>query len=128
MATFIGYSSVDRKFGNFRLEDVELAKRDLLNHFYTRKGERLGEPEFGSIIQDMVFEPLDERTVTLVEDDVSDVVANDPRWILNNLTVNTGQHTIECILNLTYRPDSTVEELYLKFTAEEEEEEDGTER
>ncbi len=55
MATFIGYSSVDRKFGNFTLKDVELAKRDLLNHFYTRKGERLGEPEFGSIIQDMVF-------------------------------------------------------------------------
>jgi phage baseplate assembly protein W len=127
MATFIGYSTVDRKFGNFTLKDVELAKRDLLNHFYTRKGERLGEPEFGSIIQDMVFEPLDDRTVNAVEDDVRDVVANDPRWILNTLNITTGQHTIECILNLTYRPDSTPEELYLKFTAEEEEE-DGTER
>ncbi|MEK9913215.1 MAG: hypothetical protein VW580_04760, partial [Flavobacteriaceae bacterium] len=62
-----------------------------------------------------------------VEDDVRDVVANDPRWILNTLNITTGQHTIECILNLTYRPDSTPEELYLKFTAEEEEE-DGTER
>ena len=127
MATFIGYSSVDRKFGDFTLKDVELAKRDLLNHFYTRKGERLGEPEFGSIIQDMVFEPLDDRTVNAVEDDVRDVVANDPRWILNTLNITTGQHTIECILNLIYKPDSTAEELYLKFTAEEEEE-DGTER
>jgi phage baseplate assembly protein W len=127
MATFIGYSTVDRKFGNFTLKDVELAKRDLLNHFYTRKGERLGEPEFGSIIQDLVFEPLDDRTVNAVEDDVRDVVANDPRWILNTLNITTGQHTIECILNLTYRPNSTPEELYLKFTAEEEEE-DGTER
>ena len=127
MATFIGYSSVDRKFGDFTLKDVELAKRDLLNHFYTRKGERLGEPEFGSIIQDMVFEPLDDRTVNAVEDDVRDVVANDPRWILNTLNTTTGQHTIECILNLIYKPDSTAEELYLKFTAEEEEE-DGTER
>ena len=127
MATFIGYSSVDRKFGNFTLKDVELAKRDLLNHFYTRKGERLGDPEFGSIIQDMVFEPLDDRTVNAVEDDVRDVVANDPRWILNTLNITTGQHTIECILNLIYKPDSTAEELYLKFTAEEEEE-DGTER
>jgi len=128
MATFIGYSTVDRRFGNFTLKDVELAKRDLLNHFYTRKGERLGEPEFGSIIQDLVFEPLDDRTVNAVEDDVRDVVANDPRWILNTLNINTGQHTIECVLSLTYRPDSTAEELYLKFTAEEEEEEDGTER
>ena len=126
MATFIGYSTIDRKFGNFTLKDIELAKRDLLNHFYTRKGERLGEPEFGSIIQDLVFEPLDDRTVNAVEDDVRDVVANDPRWVLNTLNITTGQHTIECILNLTYKPDSTPDELYLKFTAEEEEE-DGTE-
>ncbi len=54
-------------------------------------------------------------------------MANDPRWILNTLNITTGQHTIECILNLIYKPDSTAEELYLKFTAEEEEE-DGTER
>tara|TARA_B100000900_G_scaffold363738_1_gene337960 strand:+ start:449 stop:832 length:384 start_codon:yes stop_codon:yes gene_type:complete len=126
MATFIGYSTIDRRFGNFTLKDIELAKRDLLNHFYTRKGERLGEPEFGSIIQDLVFEPLDDRTVNAVEDDVRDVVANDPRWILNTLNITTGQHTIECILNLTYKPDSTPDELYLKFTAEEEEK-DGTE-
>jgi len=126
MATFIGYSTIDRRFGNFTLKDIELAKRDLLNHFYTRKGERLGEPEFGSIIQDLVFEPLDDRTVNAVEDDVRDVVANDPRWILNTLNITTGQHTIECVLNLTYKPDSTPDELYLKFTAEEEEE-DGTE-
>tara|TARA_B100001093_G_scaffold448102_1_gene453442 strand:- start:151 stop:534 length:384 start_codon:yes stop_codon:yes gene_type:complete len=126
MATFIGYSTIDRRFGNFTLKDIELAKRDLLNHFYTRKGERLGEPEFGSIIQDLVFEPLDDRTVNAVEDDVRDVVANDPRWVLNTLNITTGQHTIECILNLTYKPDSTPDELYLKFTAEEEEE-DGTE-
>ena len=126
MATFIGYSTIDRKFGNFTLKNIELAKRDLLNHFYTRKGERLGEPEFGSIIQDLVFEPLDDRTVNAVEDDVRDVVANDPRWILNTLNITTGQHTIECVLNLTYKPDSTLDELYLKFTAEEEEQ-DGTE-
>ena len=120
MATFRGFSTIDRKFGNVVLEDVELAKRDLLNHFYTRKGERLGEPEFGSILPDLVFEPLDDFTINDVEDDVVSIVSTDPRWELNSVDTEVGDHSITCRVNLTYRPDSTIEELYLEFTAEEE--------
>mgnify|MGYP000080987542 FL=1 len=122
MAIFKGYSTVDVRFGNVVLEDIALAKRDLLNHFYTRKGERLGQPEFGSILPDLVFEPLDDLVIDLVEDDVRDIIDNDPRWILNNLDVRVGTHSITCVVNLTYRDTATVDELYLEFTAETEEE------
>jgi phage baseplate assembly protein W len=122
MAIFKGYSTVDVRFGNVVLEDIALAKRDLLNHFYTRKGERLGQPEFGSILPDLVFEPLDDLVIDLVEDDVRDIIDNDPRWILNNLDVQVGTHSITCVVNLTYRDTATVDELYLEFTAETEEE------
>lgn len=120
MAIFRGYSTVDTRFGSVVLMDSDLAKRDLLNHFYTRKGERLGEPEFGSILPDLVFEPLDEFTTDLVEEDVREIVGLDPRWILDDLDVNVSDHTIECVVNLIYKTTSTAEELYLKFTAEEE--------
>ena len=122
MAIFKGYSTVDVRFGNVVLEDIALAKRGLLNHFYTRKGERLGQPEFGSILPDLVFEPLDDLVIDLVEDDVRDIIDNDPRWILNNLDVRVGTHSITCVVNLTYRDTATVDELYLEFTAETEEE------
>jgi len=122
MAIFKGYSTVDVRFGNVVLEDIALSKRDLLNHFYTRKGERLGQPEFGSILPDLVFEPLDDLVIDLVEDDVRDIIDNDPRWILNNLDVRVGTHSITCVVNLTYRDTATVDELYLEFTAETEEE------
>ena len=122
MAIFKGYSTVDVRFGNVVLEDIALAKRDLLNHFYTRKGERLGQPEFGSILPDLVFEPLDDLVIDLVEDDVRDIIDNDPRWILNNLDVRVVTHSITCVVNLTYRDTATVDELYLEFTAETEEE------
>jgi phage baseplate assembly protein W len=122
MAIFKGYSTVDVRFGNVVLEDIALAKRDLLNHFYTRKGERLGQPEFGSILPDLVFEPLDDLVIDLVDDDVRDIIDNDPRWILNNLDVRVGTHSITCVVNLTYRDTATVDELYLEFTAETEEE------
>lgn len=120
MATFRGYSTIDLRFGNTILEDSVLAKRDLMNHFYTRKGERFGEPEFGSILPDLVFEPLDEFVIDAVEDDVRQIVGLDPRWILLDLDTNVTNHTIECRLTLEYKTTSTAEELYLKFTAEEE--------
>ena len=120
MATFKGYSTVDIRFGSVVLTDIELAKRDLLNHFYTRKGERLGEPEFGSILPDLVFEPLDDFTTDLVEDDVRDIIRTDPRWILDDLDIQISNHSITCVVNITYRETSTPEELYLAFSAEEE--------
>lgn len=116
---FIGYSTVDKDFGSVTLEDVALAKRDLLNHFNTKKGERLGEPQFGSILPFLVFEPLDDDTIFAAEDDVRDVVNFDPRWKLLNVNVIVGEHSIECTLFLEYVPTTTVEQLYLKYTTEE---------
>ena len=36
--------------------DVELVKQDLLNHIYTSKGQRVMNPEYGSIIWDLLFD------------------------------------------------------------------------
>jgi phage baseplate assembly protein W len=116
---FVGYSTVDSFFGSQVLENRELAKRDLLNHFYTRKGERLGSPEFGSILPELIFEQLDEFTVEQVEEDVSAIVRLDPRWRLISLNTIIGEHSIECVIRLEYLPTTTVDELYLKFTTEE---------
>ena len=52
----------------FVLTDVELVKRDLLNHLYTRRGSRVGHRGFGTTIQDLLFEPFDDNTVTLISD------------------------------------------------------------
>ena len=58
--------------------------RDLQNHFYTRKGERLGEPEFGSDLPLYLFEQQDLRTTDLIEEDVINVIDSDPRWEFQN--------------------------------------------
>ena len=120
MVTFRGFSTVGKRFGNFVLEDKELAKRDLLNHFYTRKGERLGEPEFGSILPELVFEQLDGATIELVEEDVISVIDTDPRWHFNDVKVTVLDNYIECEIQLTYLTDGTADQLYLKYTSDEE--------
>jgi len=67
---------------SFKLTDVELVKRDLMNHIFTRRGERVGQRGFGTIIQDLLFEPLDDNTVVLVSDQVRAVINYDPRVTL----------------------------------------------
>lgn len=119
MVKFIGYTSVDQYFGGVSLQDSEIAKRDLLNHFYTRKGERLGSPDFGSILPLLVFEQLDDATIFAVEDDVRDIISLDPRWKILNNNIEIGENSITCDILLEYQPTLTIEQLYLNFTAEE---------
>ena len=58
---FQGFSTKTNQFYPQRLYDIELAKQDLLNEIYTRKGERVMEPEFGSIVWELLFDPIGEQ-------------------------------------------------------------------
>lgn len=64
---------------SFTFTDVDLVKQDLLNHIFTRRGERVGQRGFGTNIQDLLFEPFDENTMIFVSDQVREVIAYDPR-------------------------------------------------
>jgi len=61
------------------LKDSDLVKQDLLNFIFTRRGERVMMPRFGSRIPDLLFEPLDEETLSIIEEDVIEIVNFDPR-------------------------------------------------
>lgn len=117
MRKFKGYSTVDKEFGNFKLYDIDLAKRDLLNEFYTRKGERLMSPEFGSIVWDLLFDPMTDEAVQLITDDCQRIVSKDPRLQLKELNVSEDYdtQTIIVAIILYYVPTATVTELIATF-------------
>lgn len=84
-----GFSSFEfENTGSFKIADVELIKLDLLNHIFTRRGERVMMSRFGTIIPDLVFEPLDEETLDSLESELRLVFDFDPRVELLDLTVN----------------------------------------
>ena len=56
MAIYKGYTSVNRQFQGTEATDSELVRADLLNHFNTRVGERLMQPEFGCLIWNFLFD------------------------------------------------------------------------
>lgn len=84
-----GYSSYEyQSKKTFSIIDVELVKLDLLNHIFTRRGERVMMPTFGTRIPDLTFEPLDSITLDVLEEDLRAVVAFDPRVRLLELTIS----------------------------------------
>lgn len=119
MAKYYGFSSVNKRSGSTVLVDSELAKRDLLNHFYTRKGERVMNPAFGSIIWDLLFDPVDDYIRSLAKDDVERIIGLDPRWSINEVfIISEREHSIEVRANIVYVSSGSVEQLYLNFESE----------
>lgn len=72
---------------SIKLYDVELIKKDLLNHIFTRRGERVKMFTYGTRIPDLVFEPLDDIALGVVTEDLNAVVASEPRVTLRDLRV-----------------------------------------
>ena len=120
MTKNIGYSTVGGVTQSKTLQDSEIAKRDLLNHFHTKRGERVMNPTFGSILPQLVFEPLDFTTETDAKDDIDRIVNNDPRWrVLETLLSKPTEHSLEIKVRLEYIETGKAEELLLNYVGEE---------
>lgn len=100
-----GYSSYEYQNNkSFSLTDIELVKLDLLNHIFTRKGERVMMPNFGTRIPDLAFEPLDNYTLSILDEDLRAVFAFDPRveLIAMNIVPIPDSNTVIASAKLLY--------------------------
>lgn len=101
MAQYKGFSTYNRS-KKFKLTDFELVKQDLTNHFNIRKGEKLMNPDYGTIIWDTIFEPLNDDTRNLIIQDVKRVIASDPRVSAQNVLVTQFDRGIQIEIDLIY--------------------------
>ena len=121
MSNLVGYTTVNQKNATLRLKDLELAKRDLLNHFHIRKGEKWTNPDFGTNLPYYVFQPLDESTIEMITEEVHDVVTYDPRFEISRnttgdvVTVTKQDQTVTVAVMLTYLPTTTATDLQITF-------------
>lgn len=109
-----GFSTIDQ-YKKFRLTDLELIKRDLLNHFSIRKGEKLMNPNFGSLIWNILFEPLTADVKALIVEDIQRVVSYDPRVRIDNVLVDQFDYGLQVQLELTFLPDNLSDIVSLQF-------------
>jgi phage baseplate assembly protein W len=111
-----GFSTHNKNFSNsFTLSGFELAKQDLLNHFNIRKGEKLFNPTFGSIIWDSLYEPLTDIQAQNIEDDIKEIISYDPRIEAESVLVDQYENGMMIQLELKYIPDQIVQNLLFDF-------------
>jgi phage baseplate assembly protein W len=108
-------STVNPANEGYRLYDLAVIKQDIINHFHIRQGEKLENPEFGTIIWDTLFDPLTEGLKAAIIENVEDIVNYDPRVSVNNIIVDTYESGIQIECTLIYLKYSIAEAMTLQF-------------
>lgn len=115
---YVGYSSFQMETsGSFKVNDIEAVKLDLLNHIFTRRGERVRMPTFGTIIPDLAFEPLDGETMELLETELTKVFDYDPRVEMLDLVLEPDYdtHTLVAAAKLRYLELNLVDDMNINI-------------
>jgi phage baseplate assembly protein W len=110
-----GFSTVSTATENYNLYDFDLIKQDLLNHFYIRQGERLMNPTFGTIIWDLLFEPLTPQVKDLILQNVNKIINYDPRVQAENVIITSYDTGLQLQVTLKYVPYNIQQTLQLRF-------------
>ena len=112
--TFKGFSSrAERQ--NFKVYDFECAKQDLINRLSVRKGERVENPEFGTIIYDALFEPFTEDLRDAILEDVTENLNADPRIATEDIVVTEADKGIAIQATIRFVPLDITEKLQFSF-------------
>tara|TARA_R100000426_G_scaffold17099_1_gene15497 strand:- start:63 stop:482 length:420 start_codon:yes stop_codon:yes gene_type:complete len=112
--TFKGFSSrADKQ--NFKLYDFEVAKQGLINRLSVRKGERVENPEFGTIIYDAIFEPFTEQLKDAIIEDITANLNADSRIATEEILVTEADKGIAIQATIKYVPLNITEKLRFNF-------------
>jgi len=112
--TFKGFSSRAEN-QNYKIYDFECAKQDLINRLSVRKGERVENPEFGTIIYDAIFEPFTEQLKDAIVEDVTANLNADPRIATEEILVSEADKGIAIQATITFVPLNITEKLRFNF-------------
>jgi phage baseplate assembly protein W len=74
-------------------------------------------PLYGSIIWELLFEPMTVEIQDLIFEDAKNIVNQDPRWKLKEAQITSSEITQQIFLDLllTYVPSTTEETLRVAF-------------
>lgn len=72
-----------------RTLDVDAVKKSVKNLILTNKNERILNPEIGSNLRGMLFEPISSITATVLEDLIKETIKNfEPRAVIQAITIS----------------------------------------
>lgn len=77
------------------------------------------EPEFGTIIWDLLFEPFDNFTKNKVYAEIQRIINSDPRVEIKEVIIDEDEKGIFVEISLQFKPYDIVDSLYVRFLREE---------
>jgi phage baseplate assembly protein W len=116
--TYRGISTVNPNSKEFKIYDLALIKQDIINHFHVRLGEKLENPSFGTIIWDVLYEPLTDNLKDVIVSNVTEIINYDKRVKVDRVTVDSFESGIQIECELTYLEYSISEKLRFQFDQE----------
>ena len=99
----------------FKLQDRDLIIRDLVNAFNIPQGAKPGNPEYGTTIYSMVFEPNTVDVQSQIEYEVRRVITQDPRILVNTVNIFPQDLGVLVEVELAIRPENQAQLLSLLF-------------
>lgn len=116
--TYRGISTTNPNTKEFKVYDLGLIKQDIVNHFHIRLGEKLENPSFGTIIWDILYEPLTDNLKDVIVSNVTEIINYDKRVKVDRVTVDSYESGIQIECELTYLQYSISEKLRFQFDRE----------
>lgn len=110
---FTGFSSIiadQKRQRSWVLHDSDLIAQDLLNEFNTRRGERIGRPNFGSIIWERLGDPLTDALVGELVEDCFLICSHDDRVSAKreNISIFKSKNGIRIAIDLINKMENAV--------------------
>ena len=102
----------------FKLVDEQLVIQDLVNALNIRKGEKVGQPQYGTTLWDFIFEPNTSDVQTELQDELRRVCALDPRILVNTVRAYPQENGILVEIQLSINPYNNGGDLALFFNSQ----------
>jgi phage baseplate assembly protein W len=99
----------------YRLVDEALVVQDFINALNITQGQKVGQPEYGTILWTFVFEPNTFDVQTQLENEIRRVAASDPRLVLNTVKAYPQEGGILLEVELAIAPFNNAQLLSVFF-------------
>jgi phage baseplate assembly protein W len=98
-----------------RLVDVPLVVQDLVNALNIQKGEKVGNPSYGTTLWSFIFEPNTFDVTEQLKSEIRRVANQDPRLVLNTVAVYPQDNGILVEIEFAVSPFNQAEQVSLFF-------------
>ena len=113
-----GFTTVDETSLTNKIYDFALIQQDIINMFQTKKGERVMNPNFGTIIWSLIYEPFTDDIKQLISDDVTRILNYDSRVTPTLINITEAPYGLIIDATLHYNQLNQTQQMKLAFDKE----------